>query len=214
MIGVGVVHGQPADQVDGVLVGADLRLRAAQRDGQLADRAAFPPQDQAGVRVRVVAAGGDVHLLQQGAQQLLAVLIGGGRRVPDLAEVVAEGQDRGPLGRGEGLGPGGLAAGELGFGIGEPAAGRCSIRFPGRGRPAGCRGRRRGSGARPWWRCSGPARPGGGAGPARRRGLARAARRPAGRPAARPAGGRPGTPRRRRRRWPARRRSCAGRRGR
>ena len=56
MTGVGVVHGQAADQVDGVLVGADLRLRAAQRDGQLADRAAFPPQDQAGVRVRVVAA--------------------------------------------------------------------------------------------------------------------------------------------------------------
>ena len=42
--GVGVVHGQPADQVDGVLIGADFRLRAAQRDGQLADRAAFPPQ--------------------------------------------------------------------------------------------------------------------------------------------------------------------------
>ena len=77
------MHGQAADQADGVLVGADLRLRAAQRDGQLADRAAFPPQDQAGVRVGVVAAGGDVHLVQQGAQQLLAVLVGGGRRVPD-----------------------------------------------------------------------------------------------------------------------------------
>jgi hypothetical protein len=86
------VHGQSPDEVDGVLVGADLGLRAAQRDGQLADRAAFPPQDQAGVRVRAVAAGGDVDLIEQGTQQLLAVLVGGGRRVPDLAEVVAEGQ--------------------------------------------------------------------------------------------------------------------------
>jgi len=65
---VGVVHGQAADQRGGVFIGADLGLRAAQRHGQLADRAALPPQDQAGVRVRVVAAGGDVHLLQQGAQ--------------------------------------------------------------------------------------------------------------------------------------------------
>src|SRR5271165_5951317 len=72
-----VVRGQPPDQVDGVLAGAYLGLRAAQRDSQLADRAAFPPQDQAGVRVRVVAAGGDVDLIEQGAQQLLAVLIGG-----------------------------------------------------------------------------------------------------------------------------------------
>ena len=116
---VGVVHGKPADQVDGVVVGADFRLRAAQRHGQLGDRAAFPPQDQAGVRVGVVAAGGDVHLLQQGAQQLLAVLIGGGGRVLHLAQVVAQGQDRVPLGRGKGRRPGGLAAGELGFGVGE-----------------------------------------------------------------------------------------------
>jgi hypothetical protein len=43
---------------------------------------------------------------------------GGGGRVPDLAEVTAQGQDRGLLGRGEGLGPGGLAAGQLGFGVG------------------------------------------------------------------------------------------------
>jgi len=105
-----------------------------------------------------VAAGGDVHFLQQGAQQLLAVLVGGGGRVPHLAEVVAEGDDRRALGRGEGL------------------------------RPGGCPGRRRGSAAWRGWRGSGPARPGGGAGPARRRGRARAARQLAGtHPARRPA---------------------------
>jgi len=92
-VGVGVVHGKPADQVNGVVVGADFRLRAAQRHGQLGDRAAFPPQHQARVRLGVVAAQGDVHLVQQGAQQLLAVLVGGGRGVPDGAEVAAEGED-------------------------------------------------------------------------------------------------------------------------
>src|SRR5260370_1314516 len=73
----------------------------------------------AGWRVGVVAAGGDVHVIEQGAQQLLGVLIGGGRGSPHLAEVVAESQDRCPPGRGEGLRPDGFAAGELGFGFGE-----------------------------------------------------------------------------------------------
>src|SRR6266516_4819214 len=50
---------------------------------------------------------------------LLAVLTGGGRRVPDGLQVVAERQDRGALGGGEGCGPGGLAAGELGLGGGQ-----------------------------------------------------------------------------------------------
>jgi len=58
-------------------------------------------QDQVSVSGIVVAVHGDVHLVQQGAQQLLAVLIGGGRRVPDGLQVVAEGQDRGALGAGE-----------------------------------------------------------------------------------------------------------------
>jgi len=81
------------------------------------------------VRVRVVAAGGDVDLIEQGAKQLLAVLIGGGRRVPYLAEVVAEGQDRSPLGRAEGLGPGRVAAGELGFSVGELLKGGVPLGF-------------------------------------------------------------------------------------
>ena len=116
---VGVVGGEPADEADGVLVSADFRLGQAQRDGQLRDCAAFPPQDQGGVRVRVVAADGDVHFLEQGAQQLLAVLVGGGRGVPDGFEVVAEGQDGCPLVRGEGPGAGVLPAGELRLGVGQ-----------------------------------------------------------------------------------------------
>ena len=67
----------------------------------------------------VVAVHGDVHLVRQGVQQLLTVLIGGGRRVPDGLQVVAEGQDRGALGAGERGGTGCLAAGEFGFGGGQ-----------------------------------------------------------------------------------------------
>ena len=116
---VGVVHGQPADQVNGVVVGADFRLRAAQRHGQLGDRAAFPPQDQAGVQVGVVAAGGDVHLLQQGAQQLLAVLVGGGRCRPDLIEILTEGENRLFLLWGKGFWACGLTASEFSLGVGQ-----------------------------------------------------------------------------------------------
>jgi len=123
------MDGQAADQADGVLAGADLGLRAAQRHGQLADSAAFPPQHQAGVRVRVIAAEGDVHFVGQGAQQLLAVLVGGGRRVSDSVEVVAEGEDRGPFLPGEAFGAGGLATGELGIGIGVLAEGLLPLGF-------------------------------------------------------------------------------------
>jgi hypothetical protein len=115
------VHGQAADQVDGVLAGADLGLAAAQLDGQLADRAAFPPQHQAGVRAGVVAVQRDVDLVDQGAQQLFAVLVGGRGRVPDGAEIAAEGEDRLFLFGGQGFRARGLAAGQLGLGVGELA---------------------------------------------------------------------------------------------
>ena len=50
---------------------------------------------------------------------MLAVLVGGGRCVPDLVQVVAEGQDSGTFGAGEGPGPEGLAMGKLGLGLGH-----------------------------------------------------------------------------------------------
>jgi hypothetical protein len=75
----------------------------------------------------VIAVHGDVHLIEQGAQQLLVVLVAGGGGVPDGLQVVAEGQDRGALGGGERGGAGGLAAGQLGLGGGQ--FGECL--FPG-----------------------------------------------------------------------------------
>ena len=68
-LGVGVVDGQPADQVDGVLVCADLGGLAPDRHGQLADRAAFPPQQQVRPALGVVAVDVDSDFLQQSAQQ-------------------------------------------------------------------------------------------------------------------------------------------------
>lgn len=57
---VGVEGGEPADQVDGVLVGAEpARGRAAEGDCQLGDRAAFPAQDEIGAAVLGVAASAD-----------------------------------------------------------------------------------------------------------------------------------------------------------
>ena len=55
--GVGVVHGQAADQVDGVLVGADLRA-AGGAAGTVSSLIAppFHRRIRSGVRVRVVAA--------------------------------------------------------------------------------------------------------------------------------------------------------------
>ena len=110
---VGVVHGQATDQLDGVLAGADRRRLAFERHHQLADRAALPAQQQVGSTLGGVAVDGDVDLLQQGAQQLLAVLVGGGRRRPDLVEVVAEAQDRGALVGSQCLGPGCFPAGQF-----------------------------------------------------------------------------------------------------
>ena len=113
-----VVDGQPADQVDGVLVCADLGGLAPDRHGQLADRAAFPPQQQVRPALGVVAVDVDGDFLQQSAQQLLAVLVGGGRCCPYLFQVVARGQDGGAFGGGQGLGPGLLTAGKFGTSVG------------------------------------------------------------------------------------------------
>ena len=75
-----------------------------------------------------VAVHGDVHFIQQGVCSSCLGPVGGGRCVPDLMQVVAEGQDGGTFGAGEGLGPEGLATGKLGLGFGH---------CPQRGLPAG-----------------------------------------------------------------------------
>src|SRR5439155_891541 len=76
-----------------------------------------------------VAVHGDGDFVDQGAQQLLAVLIGGGRRVPHLAQVLTKGKDRGPLRAGEGGGACLFAAGQLGFGVGPGLPGTFPFGF-------------------------------------------------------------------------------------
>lgn len=115
-LGVGVVHGQAAEQGDGVLVGADRWRPALQGDGQVAGGAALPAQDQVSSPTGGVPGHRDAHLLEQAAEQLLALAVGGARRVEDGAEVVAQGEDGAALAAREGLWPGRLPAGELPFG--------------------------------------------------------------------------------------------------
>jgi len=67
----------------------------------------------------VVTVDGDVDFVQQGAQELLAVFVAGGGRVPDLPEVIAEGEDRRAFPGRQRFGPGGLAVGEFGFSGGQ-----------------------------------------------------------------------------------------------
>ncbi len=116
---VGVVDSEAADEVDGVLVGADRGLAAPASDGQFGERAALPADEQVGVAGVVVAHDGDLHVIDQGPQQLLAVAVGGRGRVPDLVQVVPECADAGAFGVGQGAGAGLLAAGEFGLGGGE-----------------------------------------------------------------------------------------------
>ena len=54
----------------------------------------FQRSSSVGVCVGVVAVHGDVDLVEQAAQQLFAVLVGGGGRRPHAGEVVTERQDR------------------------------------------------------------------------------------------------------------------------
>jgi hypothetical protein len=126
---VRVVDGQSPEEVDGVLVGADRRWLALERHGQVTDRSALPAQDQICAALGAVAVDGDVDFLEQGAQQLFAVLVGGGRGRPYLVEVVAEGEDGGALVGGEGLGAGGGAAGQLGLGRGQFGEGVFPVGF-------------------------------------------------------------------------------------
>jgi hypothetical protein len=72
-----------------------------------------------GLAVWLVALEADVDLLEQGAEQLLAVLVGGAGRGPYAVEVVTEGKDRLFLLRGKGLRACGFASGELGLCAGE-----------------------------------------------------------------------------------------------
>ncbi len=118
--GVRVADCQAAQQVDGVLLGAQTLWRLAfDRHGQFGDRAAFPAQHEISAAFLVVAAHADADFVQQAAQQLFAVLVGGGRRRPRFTEVAAESQDGLFLLRGQGFRARMLAAGEFFLGVGD-----------------------------------------------------------------------------------------------
>jgi hypothetical protein len=85
-----VVHGEPADQLDRVLVGADRRLRLGEGERQLGDRAALPADLDA--RTALLPVGVDDDLVDQAAQELLSVAVGGCRCGPHASEVGAERQ--------------------------------------------------------------------------------------------------------------------------
>src|SRR5215217_5910278 len=113
--GVVVVRGEPGEQRDRVLVGADRGLRLGERNGELGDRAA-PPADRDG-RAALLALDVEDDFLDQAAQELLAVAVGCARRGPDAAEVGAERQQPLALLVGEGARPLLFAQRELGLGL-------------------------------------------------------------------------------------------------
>ena len=87
--GVVVVGGEPFEQRDRVLVGAD-RWAGRRGSGTASSVSAPPRQRIVTVARRCSRVDVEDHLLDQAAQQLLAVAVGGGRRGPDAAEVGAE----------------------------------------------------------------------------------------------------------------------------
>jgi hypothetical protein len=83
---VGIVHGQPTDERDGVLLRAYRGLALArQGEVDIGQCTAFPAQDQ--MSRGLVALDLDDHLLDQRAEQLLAVARRGRGRPPDRCEV-------------------------------------------------------------------------------------------------------------------------------
>ncbi|MBF0327479.1 MAG: hypothetical protein HQL42_20860, partial [Alphaproteobacteria bacterium] len=117
---VGMVGGQAADEIDRILVGlARCRPGARQRDRQGHDLTATPADGQD--RPVFGPFHGDGHVLQQGAQQFLAVAVGRGRRRPDGGQVAAEGQERGAFGIAQACRPLPVAALQVRFGFGQRA---------------------------------------------------------------------------------------------
>ena len=95
-----VVDGEPLEQRDRVLVGANAGLVARQRNDELGDRAATPAERDR--RAALLADHVEDDFLDQCAQQLFAVAVGGRRRGPNTPEVGAEREQSFALGRGEG----------------------------------------------------------------------------------------------------------------
>jgi hypothetical protein len=115
--GVVVVGGESGQQRDGVLVGADGWLSAGERDNEPGQRAGLPADRD--LRLAVLAVDVEDHFVDQAAQQLFAVAVGGARRGPDAAEVGAECEQTVAFGVGQDARALLFAEGQLGFGLGQ-----------------------------------------------------------------------------------------------
>ncbi|MER9560287.1 hypothetical protein NKI92_34225 [Mesorhizobium sp. M0323] len=94
--GIGVMRCQPPQQRQRILVGTHRRRpRARQSDGEAAQRAALPAQDE--MRCCLVAVDMEGDLLDECAQQLLAVARRRGGCVPDACQIGPEGDEVLPL---------------------------------------------------------------------------------------------------------------------
>ena len=100
-----------------------------------------------------VAVHGDVHFIQQGCAVVACGPCRWWQVVPDLVQAVAEGQDSGTSGAGEGLGPEGLATGKLGPGLGHCLQRGLPAGFPAQPEDRRTRSSRRIARARPPHRC-------------------------------------------------------------
>jgi hypothetical protein len=86
--------GQTAQQRDRIFIGAwPHRLEAWDKNVERGDRAAAPAQCQ--MRLAFGALEIQGHFFQQGAQQFLAITVGGSCRAPDLTKI--SGERREPL---------------------------------------------------------------------------------------------------------------------
>lgn len=91
-----IVCGQAAQQLDGIFLGSDCcQARARQRHVELAQQTAAPAHRE--VRVELLSLDRHEDFLEQSAQRLFAVTVGGGGRGPDCVEILTECKHRGAL---------------------------------------------------------------------------------------------------------------------
>ena len=119
-----VVDGEP---LSSSIVSSSVRIVGWWRGSGTASSVSAPPcQRIVTVAWSLIAVDVEDDFLDQTAQQLLAVAVGGGRRGPHAPEIGAEREQTLALGRGQRARPLLLAQRELGFGLGELSAARFS----------------------------------------------------------------------------------------
>src|SRR5437773_2890233 len=99
--GVGAVRGEAAGEREAVFIGPNAgRIRAGQADLEFADGAPAPAQRE--TSAAVVAIDRDHHILQQRAQQLFFVAVGGGGCRPCASKIIAKRAEALGIGRTKG----------------------------------------------------------------------------------------------------------------